>query len=113
MTGLHPPGKVSSERKENIAFRRFVLLLLTALAGKLAHCGSYPLVGVAPHTVRVAGARGARVWIFCAFRLFQLMSLPTRANVLLAPDIAKQRAAKELANKRTGGGRTGLQNGAD
>ena len=70
MTGLHPPGKVSSERKENIAFRRFVLLLLTALAGKLPHSGSYPFK-------------------IDTGRMFQLMSLPDRANVLLAPDIAK------------------------
>ena len=41
--------------------------------------------------------------------LRKLTSLPTRANVLLASDIAKYLEPKELANERIDGGRQGLR----
>jgi len=42
VTGLHPSGKVSAKRKKNIAFCRFAArFLLTTLAGKCSHIGSY------------------------------------------------------------------------
>jgi len=39
VTGLHPPGKVSSERKKNIAFYRFGANRRYSLAGKLRRFG--------------------------------------------------------------------------